>query len=222
MKSHTLLHMLLLLLAVAGSYVLAHTLGATHDIEIVAGFFIIYILCKKFVPDKQQTYSSFQLLDALFFTLTLMTIVLTTGGLLSPFFFLVYFLLFALGLMLEPLISLTTALGIIAAFLPYLPVQAGLTQLAPLLALPFLVPFAVYMGNEHRKRALQQQAYDSLSAEHTSKQQDALLFISTVVRGHIKSLLESVENFHGDHELNEIRTSARRLQKLIDKFEKSY
>lgn len=216
--------MMLLLLAVGLSYILSNTLGKTHDLELTALFTIVFIIHRRFIPARKYSehISTHHVIDSILFTFICMNVVLTTGGLQSPLFFLIYFLLFALGLMLEPVISITTALGIIAIFIPYMPQGSQLIDLTPLLALPFLVPFAVFLGSEYRKRDQDRIAYASLSQHQASTQQDALLFISTIVRGHIQSITQSVDSFQGDHELNEIRTTARRLQKLIDKFESAY
>jgi hypothetical protein len=190
-------------------------LGSVYDLQITALFFALYIMGKRFIKTHL-------IVDAVFFTLIIMNIVLTTGGLGSPFFFLIYFLLFALAMLLEPVVSLTTTLGILALFLPYLPAQARLTDLLPLLSLPFLVPFAVFLGSEMRKRDRERKKIASLIDQQSSTEQDALIFISTIVKGHMQSIEEALDNFHGDHELSAIRTSTRRLKKLIDKFEKMY
>ena len=77
----------------------------------------------------------------------------------------------------------------------------------------FITPFAMYMGQEHiesQKSKVKSQKF----------QEDTFLFISLLLKNHIKNIKEAVENYVGDHELNIIKKSASRMEKLIEKFEK--
>ena len=48
-----------------------------------------------------------------------------------------------------------------------------------------------------------------------------MLFITLLIKNHLKNIKEAVENFVGDHELDIIKKSASRMEKLIEKYEKS-
>ena len=52
-------------------------------------------------------------------------------------------------------------------------------------------------------------------------QEDSMLFITLLIKNHLKNIKEAVENFVGDHELDIIKKSASRMEKLIEKYEKS-
>lgn len=201
------------------SFVLARTLGSQYDLQLSALLFAIYVIVKRFFPKSSassgeehgQNISTHIVLDSVLFTMIIMNIVLTSGGLQSPVFFLVYFLLFALSLMLEPIVSLTTTLTIVALFVPDVPVDFTYTQLLPLISLPFLVPFAVFLGSAYRTGEEQ-------SEKLRTTEQDALLFISTIVREHVRMISEAEEN----KDDKKVRSSAKRLEKLIDTFEEGY
>ena len=51
--------------------------------------------------------------------------------------------------------------------------------------------------------------------------EDTFLFLSLVLKNHLKNINHAVENFTGDHQLEIIKKSAHRMEKLIEKFEKS-
>lgn len=188
------------------SFLLARVIGSQHDLELTALLFAIYIIVKRLARPGSHI-----VVDSVLFTMIIMNIVLTSGGLQSPFFFLVYFLLFALALMLEPVVSLTTTLTIVALFIPDVPVNFSYSQLLPLISLPFLVPFAVFLGSAYRAR-------DIAEAQRGMTEQDALLFVSTVVREHVRAIQTAEEN----NDMKAVRASASRLQKLLDTFEEGY
>lgn len=78
----------------------------------------------------------------------------------------------------------------------------------------FLTPFALYMGQEHieAKKA---------KGEQDKIKEDTFLFLSLMLKNHVKNIREAAENYVGDHELGIIRKSAQRMEKLIEKFEKN-
>ena len=76
----------------------------------------------------------------------------------------------------------------------------------------FLTPFALYMGQERMK-------YHKSKIKYQKLKEDTFLFISLLLKNHIKNIKEAVENFVGDHELDIIKKSAQRMEKLIDKYE---
>lgn len=44
--------------------------------------------------------------------------------------------------------------------------------------------------------------------------------MSLVMKNHLNHLIEMSENFLGDHELTEIKKTARKMEKLVDEYEK--
>lgn len=221
---HLMSHSLWLMTATLVAFILARWLGALYDAEILAVLFIIYVFARRMHASQAHVdaINQTQILDASICTVIILTVVLTTGGLSSIYFFLMYFLLFGIALLVEPLASLVVTVMILALFIPDLPSSFNLENIIPLVSLPLMVPFALYVGASYRKREELQEQAQSAQKETQYIEEDALIFISTVVRTHVVSILELAENTPGDEKMTDIRVSAHRLQKLIDKFERMY
>ncbi len=116
--------------------------------------------------------------------------------------------------MLEPIISITMTLSLIVFYLMVMPQNQDMKSLLPIISMAFLTPFALYMGQEHIEA-------QKNKAKNERLQEDTFLFLSLLLKNHIKNIKEAVENYVGDHELGIIRKSAARMEKLIEKFEKN-
>ena len=138
-------HAIILILAVALTFIFPKTNLAQYNIQISAGLFILLYLTKNFIVSK-NIYS--RLIESVIFTLVIMGIVNSTGGLNSPFFFLIHFLLFSLSIILEPIIPITTTVTLIIFFLLNLPQSQNFNTLMPIISLAFITPFAMFLGQE--------------------------------------------------------------------------
>ncbi len=200
------LHSVILVLAIASAFLFAKSPFSGYDLQLAGILFIALFLVKRFI----KTTRAF---EAIVFTLIVFVIVNTTGGLESKFFFLTYFLLFALSLLLEPVESIIATLTAIMFFLLYFPWDKPFDSMIPLLSLALLTPFAMFMGQAYIKS-------EKLKAKNEKDQKDTFLFLSLLLKNHLKSIKEAIENFMGDKELGEIKKSASNMEKLIEKFEK--
>jgi len=208
--SKEIIHALILVFAIVLTFIFPKTNLAQYDLQITAGLFVILYLVKKFIV-KEASYS--KLLESVIFTLVTMGIINSTGGLASPFFFLSYFLLFSLGLILEPVISITTTLTLVVFFLLGIPPNQDFKTLLPIISLAFLTPVAMYLGQERIE-------IQKAKVKNQNLQENTFLFLSLMLKNHLKNIKEAVENYVGDHELNIIRKSSDRMEKMIEKFEK--
>lgn len=202
-------HSLALILTIAASFLLTHSSFADYSLQVIALLFIFYSIYKKFF---NKDGNNIRILDGILFTFILITIINNSGGLSSPLFFLNYFLLFALALLLEPIISITTTLAIIVFYLLSIPENQTLEQLLPLFALPFLTPFALFLGEELRKNS-------KLKTQISNQSQNQGLFISLNLKEQLKNIQEAAENFVGERELTRIKISTRKAEKLIEEYE---
>ena len=221
-----LIHSIILTLTVSVAFLASKMIPPHYNIYVTAITFVIYFSIKRLIPQPDKH----RLFDSIIFTFIMMVIVYSTGGLASPLFFLTYFLLFALALILEPVISMTTAFAIIAIFIITLSPsnRQSIQDLIPLFSLPFLVPFALFLGNEYRKIVQQRKTIQFLQRkEHFLKEsysedkEDHLLFLSIIMKGHLKMIRQLSENFTGDQDLERIKKVVRRMDKLIEKYEKT-
>ena len=204
-----IVHALILIFAIVLTFIFPKTNLANYDLQISAGLFIILYSVKRFIVSK-DIYS--RLIESVVFTLIIMGIVNSTGGLVSPFFFLIYFLLFSLSLILEPIISITTTVALIIFFLLNLPANQDFKTLMPIISLAFITPFAMFMGQEKMNN-------EKLKMKNEKNKEDTFLFLSLLLKNHLKNIKEALENFVGDHELGIIKKSVQRMERLIEKFE---
>jgi hypothetical protein len=204
-----IVHALILVFTIVLTFIFPKTNLANYDLQITAGLFIILYLAKRFVVSK-NTYS--RLIESVVFTLVIMGIVNSTGGLTSPFFFLIYFLLFSLSLILEPIISITTTVTLIIFFLLNMPSNQDFKTLIPIISLAFITPFALFMGSEQMK-------IRQLADKNEKTKEETFLFLSLLLKNHLKNIKEAIQNFVDDHQLEIIKKSVQRMEKLIEKFE---
>lgn len=202
-------HALILIFTIVITFILPKTNLAQYDLQISAGLFIFLYLTKNFILSK-NVYS--RLIESVVFTLIIMGIVNSTGGISSPFFFLIHFLLFSLSIILEPIISITTTVTLIIFFLLNLPPDQSLNTLMPVISLAFITPFAMFLGSEKIES-------EKLKAKTEKNKEDTFLFLSLLLKNHLKNIKEAAQNFVGDHQLDIIKKSAQRMEKLIEKFE---
>jgi len=208
MAKKQLIHAVILSLTILGAFLFVQTDLKKYDLQISALLFVILYLTRKLIV----TTSTSRLIESVIFTFIILIIVNSTGSLASPFFFLIYFLLFAISLLLEPMISVIVTLNLIIYFLLALPADQNIKSILPIFSLAFLTPFAMYLGKEYvdlQKAKLSNQ----------KSQQDTYLFLSLVVKNHLKNIREAVDNFIGDQQLETIKKSLVRIEKLIEKFE---
>ena len=205
-----IIHALILVFAIVLTFIFPKTNLANYDLQITAILFIILYSVKRFIVAK-DIYS--RLIESVVFTLVIIGIVNSTGGLTSPFFFLIYFLLFSLSLILEPIISITTTVTLIIFFLLNLPANQDFRNLMPIISLAFITPFAMFMGSEHIES-------QKLKVKSQKLIEETFLFLSLLIKNHLKNIKEALENFVGDHQLEIIKKSVNRMEKLIEKFEK--
>ncbi len=203
------IHSLILIFAIALSFLFPKTVLAQYDLQISAVLFIILFLGKKLNITSPKT----KLLESVIFTLIITFIVNTTGGYASPFFFLLYFLLFSLSLLLEPIISITTTISLIVLFIISMPQNQEIKAMLPIFSLAFLTPFALFMGQEFID-------LQNLRNKDQKIQEDTFFFLSLMLKNHIKTIKDAAENFMGDHELSIIKKQAKNMEHLIEKFEK--
>jgi hypothetical protein len=210
-------HSLILMVTMAASFVFAKSQLSDYQLQVSAFFFIVYFLLKRFSP--QKSIFEHKLFDGIVFTFIIVSIVNTTGGITSPLFFLTYFLIFALTLLLEPVISISSTLALIILFLLSVPEGQTFDKLIPLFSLPFLTPFALFLGQQYQKVLRQKNQIKNLRDQTIENRKNTFFFMSLVLKDHIKTINTSLDNFVGEKEIQKIRTSVHRIEKLIDDYE---
>ena len=82
----------------------------------------------------------------------------------------------------------------------------------PIISLAFITPFAMFLGQEKIES-------EKLKVKSEKTKEDTFLFLSLLLKNHLKNIKEAAQNFVGDHQLEIIKKSVQRMEKLIEKFE---
>jgi hypothetical protein len=212
-----IIHSFILMLTMAFAFIFSRSQLSDYQLQVSAVFFIIYFLLKRFSAKK--SIFEHRLFDGVVFTFIIVSIVNTTGGITSPLFFLTYFLIFALTLLLEPIISISTTLTLIILYLLSIPEGQTFDKLIPLFSLPFLTPFALFLGQQYQKVLIQKNQIKKLRDQTTENRKNTFYFMSLVLKNHVKTIHNALDNFVGENEVQKIRTATHRIEKLIDEYE---
>ena len=204
-----LVHSIILVICIVLAFVFPASTLAGYDIEIAAVLFVILFIARRFSFFSRKT----RLFESAIFTFIIIGVVTTTGGIQSPYFFLIYFLLFALTLLLEPIIPIIITLTLMLFFLSTFFGSITMEKLLPLFSLALITPFALILGKEYEETK-------RLKKSLSNQKENTFLFLSLMLKNHIKEIQKNVENFMGDHELSAIKRQIRTMSKLIDMFEK--
>lgn len=198
----------------------AYSPFAAYDLQVVACLFITYFFLRKRFSMSPFLY----LIEALMFIFIVLMTVFGTGGISSPFFFLLYFLLFAVSLLLTGSISLILTLLLVVLFL-FSSSSGSIMEFIPVFSLPFIAPFAQYLGflknKYNRQRELLMQIEKKKAKIERSKdyeKEQTLIFLTTTLYRHVEDVNERLVNFLGDADLEYIREKMKQIQKLIHNF----
>lgn len=111
---------------------------------------IINVLIKK-LTNKSELFTGSNL-EMLFLTIVVLLIIFLTGGIASPIFFLLYFLLFGISFMFEPVIIFVMLSSVLILFAQDALNNDPYANILKLLSLLLLSPLAFFFGNEYKKR----------------------------------------------------------------------
>jgi len=207
-----LTHSLFLLLAVVLAFLWTNSPTLSlYTLQLIAIFILLFFANHLFF--QQQTKSGKRknlprlnlTVDAVVFTMVVMLLVYSTGGLTSPLFFLVYFLMFGLALFFEPLVSVSLAAAIILMFLITPTNQQPLTEALQLFSLILITPLALFFGSQYLKvleseekiKILQEEG-KILEKQIKKEETDTLLWTSLNLKQGLSEILDEVSNLLSD------------------------
>ena len=234
MPTRFLLHTIFLVVSTLGVYFwLSLPKLAPYTLQLVAVLVLLYLGSHWLRVKKPHWFHRSNItLDITILTSMILLLVTETGALTSPFFFLCYFLLFAVAMLYE--IEATLVLtGVFILFFLFLPGTnlSDFAHLSQLIALVMITPLAILTGHQYEStleaRALSQQLAQHLNHEES----DILLFLSlnlkqtllsaldslsvSIPQTKIKDLRQSLETLYSD--LKNLYRSADELQNAIDR-----
>ena len=187
-----------------------------YDLQASAVLFLVFMGMRNLGGQE-----FFKLIESIVSTIIILLIVSSTGGVLSPLFFLVYFLLFSVSIVLEPAVPFVLSLLLIPFFILTSKWDGNWMTLTQLSSLPFITPFAILLGKEYLKvqedkRTITRLNFDNqkLNREKTQEEKNVMLWLTTILHNHVRTIVETAENYKGDHDLETIKKAARRLETL--------
>jgi len=147
-KKLHVIHTVSLVIVVIAAVVFIRAPFYMYGLFLTGIVLMVYVFIKAILNHE---FFKHRLFDSLIFTIIILNIVESTGGLTSPLFFLNYLLMFAVSLLLEPTASLATALTLIIVYILKLPPGQTLKDLLPVFSLALFSPFGYFLAKEYEK-----------------------------------------------------------------------
>lgn len=193
------------------------------------------LLGSKFI--NHNSYFINQSVDAIILTVVVLLLVFSTGGIASPLFFLLYFLLFGISFLFEPFLAVFFSLILILFMIVNIGSPQDLLKVASLI---FVAPIALFFGQQYLQNLVSQNRIKIfqkkwLEDEKTieSEETSVLFWLSLNFRNRIAEIIEITANLLTDlahisptqkAEIKKIRRKAKilfkegkLLQKKIDR-----
>lgn len=233
MPKNLLAHTSLLTLAVVGVFLwLSSPLLSSYALQLVGVLILAFAAAHWYRrPKRLFKPGSTITLDITLLVVVILLLVTLTGSLASPFFFLLYFLLFAVALLyeIEATLTLTAILILYFLLLPQTDLF-DLAHLSELFALLAVTPLAIYIA--HQKELLLRAEFKSqtLKSHLAQEETDTLTFLSLNLKSTLLSALDQlsliipatgVKKTRADlqllyQDLRNLYRSADELERLVD------
>jgi len=230
-----LLHSLFLIVAVVLAFFWTSSPSLSYyTLQLIAVFVVFFFINQIISRHRRQKINL--TIDSVVFTMIILLLVISTGGLTSPLFFLVYFLMFGLALLFEPLITVSLTVAIVLFFL-FTPSQAEpMKEILQLFSLILITPVALFFGKQYLKVLVDEEKIKILEEESEimegdikKEETDILLWTSLELKSHLADILDETSQLLADishltsnqkERLLKIRQKAIRLLESGQKLEK--
>ncbi|MEI6690330.1 MAG: hypothetical protein WCL07_01125 [bacterium] len=180
MSAHFLVHTAFLALATFLAYFwVSSPVLSTYTVQLIAALILLYFGTAWALRRHRTTRRTVISIDLVILTITILLLVTSTGGLTSPLFFGIYFLLFAVAMLFETEATLVLT-GILIIYLILLPSTnlSDIGHLAELVAVLMITPLAIFTGHQHELNLEEKKKSHTLSHNLTHEETDTLLFLS--------------------------------------------
>lgn len=223
-----LLHSLFLIAAVILAFLWTSSPRLNfYTLQLIA-LFLLFFFLNQFLARRRGKRINLTI-DAVIFTMVVLLLVASTGGLTSPLFFLIYFLMFGLALLFEPPISLSLSLAMIIFFLLTPTKEEVLTEILQLFSLLLVTPLALFFGKQYLKvledeekiKILEEES-QVLEGEIEKEETDVLFWTTLELKKDLSEILDRTSNLLADvahltinqkENLQKIRKRAKNLLK---------
>jgi len=192
-----ILHTCFLLISVGVTYLWTKNPTLNSFNLQAVGLLILFYFGGKLLSKSQQKIMN--ILDAVVLTSLIMFLVLTSGGIHSSLFFLLYFLLFGLSLLFEPTQSFFLSLSLIVVFgidAGFKFDQAGLINLLSLL---LITPLASVFGRKYLEGLEESGQIKRLNQIVAEDETETLFWLSTKAKPTLINLLDTTSQIIGSN-----------------------
>jgi hypothetical protein len=235
-----LLHTLFLIIAVALAFFwTSNPSFSYYNLQLIAVFILFFFINQ--ILARHHRHKINLTIDTVIFTVITLLLVISTGGLTSPLFFLIYFLMFGLALLFEPLISVSLTAVIVLFFLFTPTKKEPLNELLQLFSLLLITPVALFFGKQYLKVLQDEEKIKILEEEGEiieeqmeKEETDILLFTCLELKKGLTEILDQTSHlladlshltFNQKERLGKIRERATQLlqsgQKLKEEVDKT-
>ncbi len=137
-----------------------------YTYEIIGILIVAYVVISFFRSKTSTEKLNFTGgLDVFMLTIIIMLLVISTNGLYSPLFFLLYFLGFGITFIFEPATVFVMAIGMILIFLPDVLKNNAFESYIRLASLLLISPLAYFFGREYKNRSESKFAAQKISKD---------------------------------------------------------
>ena len=190
-------HTLFLVLAVALTFLWSQNPKLTpYNLQAI-GLLLLFYFAGKFISGSKARLSA--ALDAVIFTILILFLVTSTGGVQSPVFFLLYFLLFAVSLLFEPTAAIVISLLLVLFFSFSLRFDFDNTALINLASLLLITPLANLFGRKFLQTQAAAGKIKLLDQIIQSEETQTLIWLSTKAKPTLINLLDTTSLIIGSN-----------------------
>jgi len=191
-----LLHSLFLLITVILAFFWTNNPQLSYyNLQLIAVFIVFFFINQ--VITRHHPHKINRTIDAAIFTMVILLLVISTGGLNSPLFFLLYFLMFGLALLFEPLITFSLAITMALFFLFTPNEKEPFKEILQLFSLILITPVAMFFGKQYLKvlkdeekiKILQEEG-EIMEEEIEKEETDILLWASLELKKGLTEILD--------------------------------
>jgi len=146
-----LLQSLLLLFSFALVFIWQASPISSYTIPIIGFLIVVYIISSLATTKRGKQIALDGPLGMFILNTIILLLVFSTGGLFSGFFFLLYFVVFALVFVFEPYTIIAFAIGIVLIFIPEAIKGDVIGNFIRLGSIVLISPLAFFFGKEYKK-----------------------------------------------------------------------
>ncbi len=203
-----LLQSFLLLLSFVLIFIWQESPASSFTLQAIGVLVAVYVAISIVAAQKNKRVSLGGALGIFILNTIIILFIFATGGLDSPFFFLLYLIILALVFVFEPYAIIPFASGVIMVFLPLALKGDLIGNLIKLGSVILISPLALYFGREYQKS----------EAEEVITRRDEIKEIKQSVEDVMRDEKEKLSK----HDMQKLATAAKKAEELKEQYEDDF